>query len=239
MAHACPLQTPRQCRPVWPKPPSARLLSSKDATCSNATCSTGTNTIWAMRSPISMRNGSLPRFQQDTNTCPGNRCRSIPPGYPARCRVYGPVQNGATAPPPRWDRRYGWRARWESTAYRPAPGPAARPGRRASPASGTGSGVMGQRDVVAQAGVEDFQLDGMHVRLGSPMALMNNGLRPLSCKRRHLSLSEGAGPTMGPLGSPGAYAPVGDEKPGGEENILWFGAVSAQHMTSAADELNV
>ena len=57
-------------RPLWPKPPSPRALSSNSSTCVSATCITGTITSCAMRSPGSMVKALLPRFQQDTINWP-------------------------------------------------------------------------------------------------------------------------------------------------------------------------
>ncbi len=59
-----------QCLPVWPNPPSPRTDESKSVTRSSWACSTGTRTSWAMRSPISIRKGCEPRFQQETRSCP-------------------------------------------------------------------------------------------------------------------------------------------------------------------------
>ena len=57
-------------RPLWPKPPSPRALSSNSSTCVSDTCITGTITSCAMRSPGSMVKALLPRFQQDTINWP-------------------------------------------------------------------------------------------------------------------------------------------------------------------------
>ncbi len=60
----------RQVRPVEPKPPSPRALASNEATTRNSAWTTGTITIWAMRSKGSIVNGAWPRFQQLTISGP-------------------------------------------------------------------------------------------------------------------------------------------------------------------------
>ena len=57
-------------RPEWPKPPAPRRLASKDSTISSSTCTTGTTTICAMRSPGCTVKRSRARFQHDTITWP-------------------------------------------------------------------------------------------------------------------------------------------------------------------------
>ena len=59
-----------QRRPVEPKPASPRALASNEATMRNSACTTGTITIWAMRSNGSIVNALVPRFQQLTISGP-------------------------------------------------------------------------------------------------------------------------------------------------------------------------
>ena len=56
--------------PVWPKPPAPRDDAAKSSTTSSRTCTTGTMTICAMRSPGCTTNSSALRFQQDTMSWP-------------------------------------------------------------------------------------------------------------------------------------------------------------------------
>ena len=56
--------------PVWPKPPAPRGLAAKSSTTSSRTCTTGTMTICAMRSPGCTVKSVAPRFQHDTMSCP-------------------------------------------------------------------------------------------------------------------------------------------------------------------------
>ncbi len=56
--------------PVLPKPPSPRWLVPNSSTTLKWACTTGTMTIWAMRSKGSTVKGSWPRFHRDTMSCP-------------------------------------------------------------------------------------------------------------------------------------------------------------------------
>jgi len=56
--------------PVCPKPPSPRAVSSSSCTSSNCTAGTAAITIWAMRIPRSIVNGSCPRLITGHITCP-------------------------------------------------------------------------------------------------------------------------------------------------------------------------
>ena len=60
----------RQVVPELPKPPAPRWLSVNCSTTSKRTCTTGTITICAIRSPGAIVNAVAPRFQHDTITCP-------------------------------------------------------------------------------------------------------------------------------------------------------------------------
>jgi len=55
---------------VLPNPPSPRWLAANSSTTSNSTCTTGTMTICAMRSPGSIVKAAAPRFQHETINCP-------------------------------------------------------------------------------------------------------------------------------------------------------------------------
>jgi len=57
-------------RPVLPKPPAPRALTSKSSTTLSLTCTTGTTTNCARRSMGSIVNGAFPRFHVETNSCP-------------------------------------------------------------------------------------------------------------------------------------------------------------------------
>ena len=59
-----------QPRPVLPKPPVPRSLAANSSTSAKSACTTGTITIWAMRSKGSMTKLSLPRFHTDTISSP-------------------------------------------------------------------------------------------------------------------------------------------------------------------------
>ena len=61
---------PLQRVPVWPKPPAPRDDAAKSSTTSSRTCTTGTITICAMRSPGCTTNSTALRFQQDTMSWP-------------------------------------------------------------------------------------------------------------------------------------------------------------------------
>ena len=52
--------------PVWPKPPAPREDAAKSSTTSSRTCTTGTITICAMRSPGCTVKSAAERFQHDT-----------------------------------------------------------------------------------------------------------------------------------------------------------------------------
>ena len=56
--------------PVWPKPPAPRAEAAKSSTTSSRTCTTGTITICAMRSPGCTVKSAAERFQHDTMSCP-------------------------------------------------------------------------------------------------------------------------------------------------------------------------
>ena len=52
--------------PELPKPPAPRAVLANSSTTSNSTCTTGTMTICAMRSPGLTVKEAAPRFQHDT-----------------------------------------------------------------------------------------------------------------------------------------------------------------------------
>src|SRR5690606_30033042 len=57
-------------RPVWPKPPSPRSVSSSSSTKKRSARTTGRKTIWAMRSPGRISKGSDPALRRGHFTSP-------------------------------------------------------------------------------------------------------------------------------------------------------------------------